>query len=243
MKRHSRDVTISPDIRHRVLVVEDEEALSNSIVYALEIEGYDVIRASTGREGVEITRTHAPSLVLLDVMLPESSGFDVCREIRTHSDVPIIMLTARSGESDMVAGLELGADDYVTKPFSMRELIARVRAQLRRSSRTGTFASASEILRGAGIELDIDAHEVRVSGDAVRLRPKEFDLLESLMRRKDRLATRDVLIDEVWGPSYFGDTKTLDVHIKRLRTKLEVEPSKPTVITTVRGLGYKFVDA
>jgi DNA-binding response OmpR family regulator len=126
MKRHSRDVTTSPDTRHRVLVVEDEEALSNSIVYALELEGYDVMRAATGREGVEITRTHPPSLVLLDVMLPESSGFDVCREIRTHSDVPIIMLTARSGESDMVAGLELGADDYVTKPFSPSELLTRV---------------------------------------------------------------------------------------------------------------------
>lgn len=235
-------MTISPDPRQRVLIVEDEESLANSIAYALEVEGYEVVRAGTGRGGVEMARVHSPSLVLLDVMLPESSGFDVCREIRAQSDVPIIMLTARSGESDMVAGLELGADDYVTKPFSMRELIARVRAQLRRSGRTGTFADSNELLRGGGIELDVDAHEVRRSGDVVELRPKEFELLESLMRRKDRLSTRETLIEEVWGSSYFGDTKTLDVHVKRLRSKLELEPSKPRLITTVRGLGYKFVD-
>lgn len=152
------------------------------------------------------------------------------------------MVSARSAEADMVAGLELGADDYVTKPFSMRELVARVRAQIRRSARSGTLSETNEVLRGGMIELDLDAHEARVDGLAVQLRPKEFDLLESLMRRRNRLATRELLIDEVWGPSYFGDTKTLDVHIKRLRHKLESDPSNPVHIVTVRGLGYKFVD-
>ncbi|MEX1271772.1 MAG: response regulator transcription factor [Acidimicrobiia bacterium] len=228
--------------RHRVLIVEDEPSLVESISYALELEGYEVLSAVTGRDGVEQARVGNPSVVLLDVMLPESSGLDVCRKIRATSDVPIIMLTARDSEADKVAGLELGADDYVTKPFSMRELMARVRAQIRRSSRTGTFAENNEILRGASIEIDIDAHEVRVDGRQVELRPKEFELLESLMRRKNRLATRDTLIDDVWGPSYFGDTKTLDVHIKRIRQKIEEDPARPTRVVTVRGLGYKFVD-
>lgn len=228
--------------RQRVLVVEDEPALVDSISYALEVEGFEVVSASTGRDALTQARRTNPSLILLDVMLPESSGLDVCREIRSESDVPIIMLTARDTEADKVAGLELGADDYVTKPFSTRELMARVRAHIRRSTRSGTFADANEVLRGGPIELDLDAHEVRVSGEEVSLRPKEFDLLESLMRRKNRLATRENLIDDVWGPSYFGDTKTLDVHIKRLREKLESEPSSPKNIVTVRGLGYKFVD-
>lgn len=228
--------------RHRVLVVEDEISLAESVGYALEVEGFDVTLVSTGREALERFRAVDPSLVLLDVMLPESSGLDVCRRIRAESDVPIIMLTARDGEADTVAGLELGADDYVTKPFSMRELMARARAQVRRSSRSGASFEPNEVLRSSGVELDLDAHEVRVDGALVRLRPKEFDLLESLMRRTNRLATRDVLIDEVWGPSYFGDTKTLDVHIKRLREKLEANPSEPTRIVTERGLGYKFVD-
>jgi two-component system response regulator RegX3 len=197
----------------------------------------------TARDGLEQARTANPSIVLLDVMLPGASGLDVCRQIRSWSDVPIIMLTARDAEADKVAGLELGADDYVTKPFSMRELIARVRAQVRRSQRAGTFSGTNEVLRGGPIELDLDAHEARVDGEPVALRPKEFDLLESLMRRKGRLATRETLIDEVWGPSYFGDTKTLDVHVKRLRQKLEGDPARPVHIVTVRGLGYKFVDA
>lgn len=228
--------------KHRVLVVEDEPSLVESISFALELEGFEVLTAATGRAGVEQARIGHPSVVLLDVMLPESSGLDVCRQIRTASDVPIIMLTARDSEADKVAGLELGADDYVTKPFSMRELVARVRAQIRRSERTGTFAAAAEVLRGAGVEVDVDAHDVRVDGRPVDLRPKEFDLLESLMRRKNRLATREALIDEVWGPGYFGDTKTLDVHIKRIRHKIEADPANPARIVTVRGLGYKFVD-
>ena len=227
----------------RVLVVEDEPALVDSIRYALESEGFDVSAAMTARDGLEQARIANPSIVLLDVMLPGASGLDVCRQIRSWSDVPIIMLTARDAEADKVAGLELGADDYVTKPFSMRELIARVRAQVRRSQRAGTFSGTNEVLRGGPIELDLDAHEARVHGEPVALRPKEFDLLESLMRRKGRLATRETLIDEVWGPSYFGDTKTLDVHVKRLRQKLEEDPARPVHIVTVRGLGYKFVDA
>jgi len=183
-----------------------------------------------------------PDLVLLDLMLPGMSGLDVCRQIRLSSDVPIIMLTAKDAESDKVAGLELGADDYMTKPFSMRELVARIRAQLRRAAKSGVLAESNEVLRGGPIELDIDAHQARLEGAPVELRPKEFELLESLMRRRNRLAARHMLIDEVWGPSYFGDTKTLDVHIKRLRQKLERDPSHPVLIVTVRGLGYKFVD-
>ncbi len=226
----------------RVLVVEDEPALVESIRFTLESEGYEVITAADGIKGLEQARDSNPSLVLLDLMLPGMSGIDVCRQIRQESDVPIVMVTAKDGEADKVLGLEMGADDYITKPFSTRELLARVRAHLRRAGRTGTFADANEVLRGGRIELDIDAHEARVDGGVVPLRPKEFELLEVLMRRKNRLSTRETLIDEVWGPSYFGDTKTLDVHIKRLRTKLEADPSNPTQILTVRGLGYKFVD-
>ncbi len=228
--------------RPRVLVVEDEESIAEAIRYALEVEGFEVLVAGTGSEGVRLAESSRPSLVLLDVMLPESSGLDVCRRIRQSSDVPIVMLTARDSEADKVAGLELGADDYVVKPFSMRELIARVRAHVRRSERSGQFEEAAEVLRSGPIEVDIAAHEVRWAGTPVELRPKEFEVLESLIRRKGRLSTREVLIDEVWGPSYFGDTKTLDVHIKRLRTKLEDDPRAPRRIVTVRGLGYKFVD-
>lgn len=216
--------------------------MADSVRYALESEGFDVILADSGFSGMEAARTNGPDLVLLDLMLPGMSGLDVCRQIRSFSDVPIIMLTAKDSEADKVIGLELGADDYMTKPFSMRELIARVRAHLRRSARSGVLAETNEVLRGGPIELDIDAHEARVNGKEVKLRPKEFELLESLMRRKNRLAARHMLIDEVWGPSYFGDTKTLDVHIKRLRQKLEEDSSDPKHIVTVRGLGYKFVD-
>ncbi len=225
-----------------VVVIEDEPALAESVRFALETEGFDTVGAVDGVDGVATVRKHRPALVLLDVMLPGMTGLDVCRQIRRDSDVPIIMLTARDTEADKVAGLELGADDYVTKPFSMRELMARVRSQIRRSSRSGQFIESNEVLRGGRITLDIDAHEVRVDGEVVELRPKEFELLETLMRRTNRLSGRDVIIDEVWGSSYFGDTKTLDVHIKRLRQKLETDPSNPVQIVTVRGLGYKFVD-
>lgn len=224
-----------------VLVVEDEPGLADSVRYSLEAEGFEVIVAADGVEALEKART-GPDLILLDLMLPGMSGLDVCRQVRRFSDVPIVMLTAKDSEADKVAGLELGADDYVTKPFSMRELVARVRAHLRRAARTGVLAESNEVLVGGPIELDIDAHVTRVDGDPVELRPKEFELLESLMRRKNRLSARHTLIDEVWGPSYFGDTKTLDVHIKRLREKLEKDSKRPVHIVTVRGLGYKFVD-
>ncbi len=227
---------------YRILVVEDEQGLADSIRYSLESEGFEVLVAVTGLAGVESARVHGPDVVLLDLMLPGMSGLDVCRQVRSFSDAPIIMLTAKDAESDKVAGLELGADDYMTKPFSMRELVARVRSQLRRVSRTGLLADTNEVIRGGPVEMDIDAHVVRVGGAPVQLRPKEFELLESLIRRKNRLAERHTLIDEVWGPSYFGDTKTLDVHIKRLREKIEEDPSQPRHLVTVRGLGYKFVD-
>ena len=226
------------DLRpYRVLVVEDEPGLADSIRYTLEAEGFDVVLAATGPAGLEAARAHDPDVVLLDLMLPGMSGLDVCRQIRSFSDAAIVMLTAKDSEADKVAGLELGADDYVTKPFSVRELVARIRAQLRRLSRTGLLADVNEVLRGGPVELDIDAHVVRVDGEEVELTPKEFDLLESLMRRKNRLAERHTLIDEVWGPSYFGDTKTLDVHVKRLRDKIEASPSDTRTIVTIRGLG------
>ena len=228
---------------HRVLVVEDEPAISESVSYALQTEGMAVEVVYNAPEALSRVRRRPPSLILLDVMLPGGSGLDVCREIRSFSDVPIIVLSARDAEADKVAGLELGADDYVTKPFSMRELIARVRSHLRRAARSGLISDTNEVLRGGPVEMDVDAHEVRVNGRVVSLRPKEFDLLESLMRRKDRLVTRETLLSEVWGSTYYGDTRTLDVHIGRLRHKIERDYSNPVHLTTVRGLGYKFIDA
>jgi two-component system, OmpR family, response regulator RegX3 len=225
-----------------VLVVEDEPAIVEAVAYALELEGFQVSSAAGGREGLEAARRLKPAVVILDVMLPGMSGLDVCRQLRRESDVPIIMLTAKEAEADKVAGLELGADDYMVKPFSMRELVARVRVQLRRAAKSGALSESNEVLRAGAVELDVDAHEVRVGGEPIPVRPKEFELLESLMRRRGRLATRDTLIDEVWGPDHFGGTRTLDVHIKRLREKLEADPARPRHIVTVRGLGYKFVD-
>lgn len=226
----------------RILIVEDERSLVDSMRFMLEAEGYKVAAVEDGVGALRAVREEAPSLVLLDLMLPGMSGIDVCHQIRRESDVPIVMVTAKSTEADKVLGLEIGADDYITKPFSSRELLARVRAHLRRAGRTGTLAAATEVLRGGSIELDVEGHVVRLDGQVVDLRPKEFELLEVLMRRKNRLASRDLLMDEVWGTDYFGDTKTLDVHIRRLRNKLEKDPSRPIHIVTVRGLGYKFVD-
>jgi two-component system response regulator RegX3 len=179
--------------------------------------------------------------VILDLMLPELSGLDVCRMIRAESDVPIIVVTAKDSEADKVTGLELGADDYVTKPFSMRELVSRVRANLRRVRPQGVV-EPDEVLLGGPIRMDVGRHEVTVQGASVGLPPKEFELLEAFLRRKGRLLTREFLIEEVWGADYFGDTRTLDVHIKRLRRKLERDPHEPAHLLTVRGLGYKFVD-
>jgi two-component system response regulator RegX3 len=197
--------------------------------------------APDGRRAVERFRSESPSLVILDLMLPELSGLDVCRMIRSESDVPIIMVTAKDSEADKVTGLELGADDYVTKPFSVRELVSRVRANLRRV-RPRAVPPAEEILTGGPVRMDVARHEVAVHGESVALPPKEFELLEVLLRRKGRLLTRDLLIEQVWGADYYGDTRTLDVHVKRLRRKLEEDPHHPVHLLTVRGLGYKFAD-
>jgi two-component system, OmpR family, response regulator RegX3 len=225
-----------------ILIVEDEESLADSIRYNLEREGFAVRIAGDGRRGLEQFRTDGPSLVILDLMLPELSGLDVCRSIREESDVPIIMVTAKDSEADKVAGLELGADDYVTKPFSMRELISRVRANLRRARTTSPPDASEDTLHGGPVEMDVSRHETLVRGDRIDLPPKEFALLELLLLRKGRLLTRDFLIEEVWGADYYGDTKTLDVHVKRIRQKIEEDPHHPAHLVTVRGLGYKFVD-
>jgi len=223
-----------------ILVVEDEETLAESVQFALEVEGFEVATVGDGRDAVSSVAANPPDLVLLDLMLPGLSGLDVLRTIRRDHHMPVIILTAKDAEADKVLGLELGADDYVTKPFSTRELIARVRSHLRRS-RLGGMPDDSLVITGGDIEMDIDRHEVRVRGDDVALRPKEFDLLFALLARKGKLVTRDTLISEVWGYDYVGDTKTLDVHIKRLRKKVEADPGEPELIVTVRGLGYKFV--
>ena len=225
----------------RILVVEDEAALADTVRYNLEREGYAVTVAADGRRALDRFRADSPSLVILDLMLPELSGLDVCREIRQISTVPIIMVTAKDSEADKVAGLELGADDYVTKPFSVRELVSRVRAHLRREEMTGG-AGTSKRYSGGSVDLDPVRHEVRIRGELVALPPKEFALLEMLLRLKGRLLTRDHLIAEVWGADYFGDTKTLDVHVKRLRQKIEEDPHRPSHLVTVRGLGYRFLD-
>jgi two-component system response regulator RegX3 len=229
------------DEASRILIVEDEESLSDSVRYNLEREGYSVTVARDGRGALEAFRSQSPALVILDLMLPEVSGLDVCRAIRAESDVPIIMVTAKDSEADKVTGLELGADDYVTKPFSVRELVSRVRANLRRTAMRAV-ATLDDAVGGGTVEMDVARHEVRVQGEVVPFPPKEFELLETFLAAKGRLLTREYLIREVWGADYFGDTKTLDVHVKRLRQKVEDDPHRPRHILTVRGLGYKFVD-
>jgi two-component system, OmpR family, response regulator RegX3 len=230
------------DERQRILIVEDEESLAESIRYNLEREGFVVRAAADGAEALEVFRSDPPDLVVLDLMLPHVSGLDVCRAMRSESTVPIVIVTAKDAEADKVTGLELGADDYVTKPFSMRELLSRVRANLRRVRMSGPEETGDDLLRGGPVELDVGRHEARVRGRSVAFPPKEFDLLETLLRRKGRLLTRHFLIDEVWGSDYFGDTKTLDVHVKRIRMKIETDPRRPQHLQTVRGLGYKFVE-
>lgn len=223
-----------------VLVVEDETALAEAMRYHLEREGYRVEVAGQGDEAIERFRTKMPNLVLLDLMLPGMSGLDVCRLIRNDSNVPILMVTAKDTEADKVAGLEMGADDYITKPFSMRELISRVRAHLRRALLLPEEIALTDTKLAVGpIIMDVEKHEVYVSGIRVGLPPKEFTLLEAMMRRAGKLVTRDVLLSEVWGDDYYGDTRTLDVHIKRLRTKIEPDPKRPRLLKTIRGLGYK----
>jgi two-component system response regulator RegX3 len=224
----------------RILLVEDEDALAESIRYSLEREGFAVTVASDGRRAIERFRSGGPDLIILDLMLPELSGLDVVRTIRQESTVPIIIVTAKDSEADKVTGLELGADDYVTKPFSVRELVSRVRAHLRRSRMIAPLPT-EEVLAAGRIQMDVARHEVQVGGGVVTFPPKEFELLELLLRRRGRLLTRDFLIEEVWGRDYVGDTKTLDVHVKRLRQKIEDDPHQPEFLLTVRGLGYKFV--
>jgi len=227
-----------------ILVVDDEESYRDALRVAFEREGFAVETAADGVEALEKFDSLHPTLILLDVMLPRMSGVDVCREIRTRSSVPIIMVTARTAEIDAVVGLEVGADDYVSKPFRLRELVARVRGALRRVPRAGADvdrdADAVEI---GDVRLDVGRHEVSVRGELVAVPRKEFELLELLMLNAGRVLSRDVLIDRVWGSDYYGDTKTLDVHVKRLRGKVENDPAHPTRLVTVRGVGYRYETA
>lgn len=223
----------------RILLVEDEESFSDPLSYLLGKEGYEVTVADDGVKALTDFDRLGADLVLLDLMLPGVSGTEVCRELRTKSNVPIIMLTAKDSEIDKVVGLELGADDYVTKPYSSRELIARVRAVLRRNVETES-AGVESVLEAGGVRIDVERHVVSVRGDELSMPLKEFELLEILVRNSGRVMTRGQLIDRIWGEDYVGDTKTLDVHVKRLRAKIEENPSEPRRLTTVRGLGYKF---
>ena len=223
-----------------ILIVDDEQSYRDALSVALQREGFLVVTAADGAEAIDRFNMTKPALVLLDVMLPKISGIDVCREIRSKSKIPIIMVTARNSEIDAVVGLEVGADDYVSKPFRLRELIARVRAALRRVPVEDEFEDALDSIEVGPVRVDMGRHEVFVDGQVVQLPRKEFELLEILLRNAGRVLTRDVLIDRVWGPNYFGDTKTLDVHIKRLRSKIEADPANPQLLLTVRGVGYRF---
>ena len=223
----------------KILVVEDEKSFSEPLAFLLGKEGYEVVVAADGNEALAKFEKSGADLVLLDLMLPGMSGTEVCRQIRTTSNVPIIMLTAKDDEVDKVVGLELGADDYVTKPYSARELLARVRAVLRRGADSGADLDAGPLVQVGEIKLDVDRHIVTFKGENIALPLKEFELLEFLMRNAGRVLTRIQIIDRIWGNDYVGDTKTLDVHIKRLRSKLEKDPANPELIQTVRGLGYK----
>ena len=222
----------------RILLVEDEESFSDPLSYLLDKEGYEVAVAADGLQAISEFDRAGADLVLLDLMLPGASGTEVCRQLRARSTVPIIMLTAKDSEIDKVVGLELGADDYVTKPYSSRELLARVRAVMRRNAEQTDLADA--VIEAGGVRIDVDRHVASVRGEEMSLPLKEFELLEMLVRNAGRVMTRGQLIDRIWGQDYVGDTKTLDVHIKRLRAKVEEEPSSPSLLVTVRGLGYKF---
>jgi len=225
----------------KILIVEDETSFSEAIAFLLGKEGFESEIAENGRVALDLFKKNHYDLILLDLMIPEVSGIDVCRAIRTTSPVPIIMLTAKDSEVDKVVGLELGADDYVTKPYSSRELVARIKAVMRRGTPDDSATDANSAIQAAGrIRMDIERHQVTVNEILINLPLKEFELLEFLMRNSGRVLTRGQLIDRVWGGDYYGDTKTLDVHIKRLRSKIEDDPANPLLIQTIRGLGYKF---
>lgn len=222
----------------RILIVEDESSLSDPLAYLLTREGYETTVAADGLVALSEFDRAGADLILLDLMLPGLSGTEVCRELRQRSAVPIIMLTAKDSEVDIVVGLELGADDYVTKPYSTRELLARIRAVLRRQTDSGDLDDS--VLTAGAVRMDVEKHQVTVDGAVVAMPLKEFELLELLLRNAGRVLTRGQLIDRVWGADYFGDTKTLDVHVKRIRSKIEPDPSNPRMLVTVRGLGYRF---
>ena len=225
----------------KILIVEDESSFSEALTFLLGKEGFETTTAENGRTALELFKSETFDLILLDLMIPEVSGIEVCRSIRATSSVPIIMLTAKDSEIDKVVGLELGADDYVTKPYSARELVARIKAVLRRGASDETSDGKDPGIYASGkIRMDIERHSVTVNGLEVSMPLKEFELLEFLLRNEGRVLTRGQLIDRVWGGDYFGDTKTLDVHIKRLRSKIEENPADPKLIHTIRGLGYKF---
>jgi two-component system, OmpR family, response regulator RegX3 len=222
-----------------VLIVEDEESLADPLAFLLRKEGFEATVVADGPTALAEFDRAGADIVLLDLMLPGMSGTDVCKQLRLKSSVPVIMVTARDSEIDKVVGLELGADDYVTKPYSARELIARIRAVLRRGADADDTAAIDGVLESGPVRMDVERHVVSVNGDPITLPLKEFDLLEYLMRNSGRVLTRGQLIDRVWGADYVGDTKTLDVHVKRLRSKIEADPANPVHLVTVRGLGYK----
>ncbi|MEN9749723.1 MAG: hypothetical protein RL149_801 [Actinomycetota bacterium] len=222
----------------KILVVEDEQGLREPLVYLLKKEGYEVIEAADGDEAIREFKTHSPDLILLDLMLPKRSGNEVCQIIRQTSNVRIIMLTAKDSPIDKVVGLEIGADDYVTKPYETPELFARIKAVLRRG--VEPQVEYGSVLEAGGVRMDVERHEVEVDGERVQMPLKEFELLELLLENVNRVLTRGQIIDRVWGSDYFGDTKTLDVHVKRIRSKIEADPARPKHLVTVRGLGYKF---
>lgn len=223
-----------------ILLVEDEASYRDTLAFNLRRDGYDVTAVGDGKAAVSMFERVQPDIVLLDLMLPGLSGTEVCRHIRQKSSVPVIMLTAKDSEIDKVVGLEIGADDYVTKPYSYRELVARVRAVLRRSVADAGDEPESAMTVGR-ITMNTDRHEVQIDGEPVPMPLREFELLELFLRNANRVLTRGQIIDRIWGPTYVGDTKTLDVHVKRVRSKIEVDPAKPEILTTVRGLGYKLI--
>ena len=229
--------------REKILVVEDEENILEAIKYSLTSEGFDVYGAEDGEKGLEMARELVPDLVLLDVMLPKIDGFEVCRMLRKDMDLPVFMLSAKAEEIDRVVGLEIGADDYITKPFSMRELVVRVRNSLRRRSLASSENNSSdskEIIKAGDLEIDLTSHVIKLSGENLEMKPREFDLLVMLASSKGRAFTRDQILERLWGHEYIGDIRTVDVHVRWIREKIEVDPGKPSRIMTIRGVGYRF---